>query len=192
MSNPLVIVIAGPNGAGKSTAASHILPPAISFLNADEIAKTLPGYPSLSADMQAGRLLLGQMDQLEATRSDFAVETTLASRSLAPRIARLRSLGDEFRLLFAFLPDPEMAVLRVAGRVRLGGHNIPTETIHRRYQAGLVNFFKLYQPIADRWFVYDTTNPHPLKLIAEGRTAESIRVEDPIAWNLMKEKAEDD
>ena len=52
--SPEILVIAGPNGAGKSTCASKYLPAGMAFLNADEVAKGLPGYPSPSADMQAG------------------------------------------------------------------------------------------------------------------------------------------
>ena len=192
MVSPLFIVIAGPNGAGKSTAAAHLLPEGIRFLNADEIAKSLPGYPSQAADIQAGRILLSELADLEGMKADFSVETTLASRSLAPRVARLRRAGYEFRLAFAFLPAPEMAVSRVAGRVRQGGHNIPEETIRRRYRAGISNFFELYQPLADRWFVYDTTRPSPLRLIAEGIMSEVVQIEDPVAWNLMQERADHD
>jgi predicted ABC-type ATPase len=142
MSKPIFIVIAGPNGAGKSTPASLLLPPDMPFLNADEIAKGLPGYPSNSADMEASRIVLKEMDEHENDHRGFAFETTLASRSLAPRIVRLRQSGFLFRLAFAFLPDLNLAVARVAGRVRLGGHHIPEETIRRRYRAGLANFFK--------------------------------------------------
>ena len=83
-SQPLVIVIAGPNGAGKSTAAAVLLPGGIEFINADEIAKTLPSYPSPAADFEAGRLALRRMEDLEQQHIGFAVETTLSSRSLAP------------------------------------------------------------------------------------------------------------
>ncbi len=190
MANPKIIVIAGPNGAGKSTAAAHLVPSGTAFLNADEIAKGLSGYPSQAADIMAGRMLLTQMEELEQDRADFAVETTLASRSLAPRIARLRRSGYLFNLAFAFLPDSEMAVLRVAGRVRQGGHNIPEATIRRRYRAGLSNFLELYQPLADRWYVYDTTRPSPLKLIAEGIMGEAVQVEDPALWHLMQGRIE--
>ncbi|WP_435010319.1 zeta toxin family protein [Tundrisphaera lichenicola] len=186
MSNPLFIVIAGPNGAGKSTAAAHLLPSNIAFLNADEIAKQLPNYPSGAADIRAGRLVLERMKKLEQIGSDIAVETTLASRSLAARIARLKTFGYLFHLTFTFLPDPDMAVLRVASRVRLGGHDIPEETIRRRYQAGLSNLFELYLPLADRWFVLDTTRPAPLRLIAEGIIGEPERVIDPTIWRIMK------
>jgi len=188
MGSPLIIVISGPNGAGKSTAAASLIPPEMAFLNADEIAKGIEGYPSQSADIQAGRILLTQMDDLEVRRCDFAVETTLASRSLAPRIARLRTLGYRFRLAFAFLPDPELAVLRVAGRVQQGGHHIPEETIRRRYRAGIKNFFGLYQPLADKWSVYDTSQPFPLRIIAEGTLGQGDDVEDPVLWRLMRER----
>jgi hypothetical protein len=90
---PVVIILAGPNGAGKSTAAARLIPPSVTFLNADEIAKRLSTYPSVSADLEAGRILIREMDDLETRRADFAVETTLASRTLAPSMARLRRSG---------------------------------------------------------------------------------------------------
>lgn len=58
-------------------------------------------------------------------------------------------------LLFFWLPSPEMAVTHVAKRVSEGGHNIPTETIHRRYWLGLQNFFNIFSSIVDSWSLYD-------------------------------------
>jgi len=59
------------------------------------------------------------------------------------------------------LPSPEMAVVRVAKRVSEGGHNIPIETIHRRYWLGLRNFFNIFIPIVDSWMFFDNKNrPH--------------------------------
>lgn len=55
-----------------------------------------------------------------------------------------------------------MCVESVAHRVRSGGHSIPSETIHRRYYAGLQNFFHLYLPLSDRWRFYDTSDAHRL------------------------------
>ncbi len=188
MAKPLFIVIGGPNGAGKSTAAAHLIPAQVPYLNADEIAKGLANYPSQSADMEASRILLTEIDALEAGRESFAMETTLSSRSLAPRIKRLRGFGYEFRLAFAYLPSPEMAVLRVAGRVRLGGHDIPEATIHRRCWAGLSNFFELHRPLADRWYAYNTTSPRPLRLIASGGLGEPDLVEDALVWRRMQER----
>jgi predicted ABC-type ATPase len=189
MASPQVIVIAGPNGAGKSTAAAYLLPERMTFINADEIAKTLPGYPSPGADLHAGRLALERMDELERQRADFTVETTLATRSLASRIARLRRSGYEFRLLFLWSPSADFSVHRVAARVRAGGHDIPEETIRRRYGAGIKNFFELYQPLADMWAVYDTKQLGPPKLIAEGTIDLGEWIDDPETWRLMRESA---
>ena len=143
---PQIVILAGPNGAGKSTAASTLLSQEITFLNADEIAKGLP--LSSGRDVQAGRLLLSRLDDLQAERRDIAIETTLASRTLAPRIERLQRVGYRFNLYFFWLPSPEMAIQRVALRVLSGGHDIPEPVIRRRYAAGLNNFFSLYQPLA--------------------------------------------
>jgi predicted ABC-type ATPase len=181
-----VIVLAGPNGAGKSTAAAHLLPPGIVFVNADEVAKTLPGYPSVAVDIQAGRLVLEQMDALERERKSFAVETTLSSRSLAPRIARLRRSGYWFRLLFLFVPTADLSVQRVMTRVRQGGHSIPEDTIRRRHGAGIDNFFSLYRPLADRWSVHDTTKVGCPPIIAQGRMQEVDAVIDPALWSTLE------
>lgn len=186
MSPPLVIVLAGPNGAGKSTAAAHLLPSEMPFLNADEIAKGLPNYPSQAADFEASRILLSRMDDLSESRDSFAVETTLASRSLSPRIARLQKIGYLFRLIFLLLPAPELSIARVAGRVRLGGHHIPEETIRRRFSSGIKNFFELYQPIADLWGVYDARSPAAPHLIASGERTRIHTLNDPTAWSSMK------
>jgi len=182
-----VIVIAGPNGAGKSTAAAYLLPAGMTYVNADEIAKALPNYPSRNADIEAGRLVLEQLEDLELHRASFAVETTLAGRTLAPRVARLRQAGYRFRLIFVWLPSADLSVQRVASRVRSGGHDIPEATIRRRYDSGLSNFFSLYQPIADKWTVLETARGGTPAIIAEGRIGGDVRIEDPVLWLRVQE-----
>jgi predicted ABC-type ATPase len=59
-------------------------------------------------------------------------------------------------------------VKRVLERVRQGGHNVPEETIRRRYRAGLLNFFTLYRPLADEWQFFDNSNPANPHLLASG------------------------
>ena len=185
--SPVVVILGGPNGAGKSTAAARFLPPAMAFLHADEIAKGLPSYPSSRADLDAGRILIEEMELLERERADFAVETNLASRSLAARAARLRASGYLFRLIFIWSPDVEFSIARVAARVRSGGHAIPEETIRRRYSAGVRNFFQIYQPLADIWEVHDNIEVDGFRLIADGEMggAESIHLTE--VWQAFWE-----
>lgn len=185
---PQVIVLGGANGAGKSTAATELLNN-ITFVNADEVAKRLPGYPSRATDFRAGRLVTEQLDELEARRADLAVETTLSRHVLARRIARLRRLGYHFRLIFCFLPLVELAILRVAGRVAQGGHNIPEDVIRRRYSAGIRNFFDHYQPIADHWGVFDTTGLGRPVLIAQGIMQQATGILEPRLWRHFLKSA---
>lgn len=188
--SPEILVIAGPNGAGKSTCATRYLPAGMAFLNADEVAKELPGYPSPAADMQAGRIILEQMDEHELRAESFAVETTLATRSLATRIIRLRQSGYRFHLVYIWSPSADFSVRRVASRVRSGGHHIPEDTIRRRYSAGFKNFVRLYRPIADLWDVVDNTRPEGLRVVASGNLSAETMINDPEIWNLILEKGE--
>lgn len=54
-----------------------------------------------------------------------------------------------------YLPHAALAQQRVAQRVAQGGHHIPSDVIHRRFEAGLRNFHAVYKPIVNRWFFYD-------------------------------------
>ena len=185
---PQIVILAGPNGAGKSTAAAGLLSQEVTFLNADEIAKELGGVPSPARDVQAGRLLLQQLDDLQTQYHDIAIETTLASRTLAPRIKGLQKDGYRFYLFFFWLPNPEIAVQRVAQRVLSGGHDIPEPVIRRRYEAGLRNFFALYRPIANVWRMYDNTHVGEPALIAKG----ALSVRETTLWKQLEGDWKDD
>jgi predicted ABC-type ATPase len=146
---PNLVVLAGPNGAGKSTTAEQLLVGALQvmeFVNADTIARGLSAFKPETAAVEAGRIMLNRLRYLATQRADFAFETTLSSRSFAPWVADLRAKGYAFHLFFPWLPTPDAAIARVAQRVRAGGHDVPTETVRRRYHRRLSNFFRLYRP----------------------------------------------
>ena len=139
--------------------------------------------------MEAGRILLRRMDDYAAQKVDFAVETTLSSRALAPRIKRLQAAVYRFSLGYVWTPDVELSIARVAERVRSGGHHIPEDVIRRRYKMGLKNFFELYQPIADEWTIYmNTTHRKPLRIAAGIRT-DRIEIYNQSVWDdILQEK----
>lgn len=125
-SPPQAIILAGPNGAGKSTARPRLIPPGINFVNADDIARELieSGQASAQgADIAAGRQLIVRLNALEEAQADFAVETNLANRSLAQRIPRWQKEGYRVAVYYLWVSSPDLAVARVAERVRMGGHN---------------------------------------------------------------------
>jgi predicted ABC-type ATPase len=168
--HPHLVMLAGPNGAGKSTAAPALLAGTLElteFVNADVIARGLSAFRPEDVAVEAGRIMLERLRFLAALQASFAFETTLASRSFAPWIADLRLKNYVFHLIFLYLPSPEAAIARVAERVRAGGHDVPVETIRRRYSAGLRNFFHLYRPLTDWWRFYENTNSSGPQLIAK-------------------------
>lgn len=186
---PNLIVIAGPNGAGKSTVAPALLQGTLrvnEFVNADAIAQGLSAFAPERVAFQAGRIMLERLQQLANQRVNFAFETTLASRTFAPWIANLQQTGYLFNLIFLWLPSAEMAIARVQQRVTQGGHNVPEETIRRRYNSGIRNFFQLYQPLADNWRFYDNSNPLEIRLIASGRGIVEEVVSEHGIWDSIK------
>lgn len=183
--DPNVILLAGPNGAGKSTAAPDLLHGALhvdEFVNADVIGRGLSAFNPEGAALDAGRVMLSRLKELGRQRKNIAFESTLASRTFAPWIRELKKEGYRFHLFYFWLPSPEMCVNRVRERKSLGGHFVPSETIHRRYHAGIRNFFELYAPIADRWKFFDNTLK-PRVLIASEEEILNAEV-----WDKLKQE----
>jgi predicted ABC-type ATPase len=190
LKTPHIIIISGPNGAGKSTTAPALLHGTLGvteFVNADVIAQGLSAFNPERAAFHAGRVMLERLHQLAEERENFAFETTLASRTFALWIEELKCVGYAFHLFFLWLPAPEFAVARVAERVKMGGHNVPEDTIKRRYQAGLKNFFNLYRPLADSWYFYDNSQgTRPLLLASEEKQAGTF-VNNKVIWDKIME-----
>ena len=137
MAEKNLYIISGCNGAGKTTASYSVLPKLLDckqFVNADEIAKGLSPFCPESVAIQAGKLMLLRIEELLATDETFSIETTLATRSYSELVKRAQEKGYKVTLLYFWLSSPELAVERVARRVREGGHNIPKDVIYRRYE----------------------------------------------------------
>lgn len=178
---PRFFIISGCNGAGKTTASYTLLPQLLNlhtFVNADEIADELSPQDPERESLRAFRLMLERMDQLIARGEDFAVETTLATKSLAGIIENAQQLGYKVGLLYFWLKSPELAVKRVAIRVASGGHNIPENTIVRRYWQGMQNLRNIYLPRCDSWVLIDNSATDA-NWIAERKTGE----ETPVIYN---------
>ncbi len=168
--HPQIVILAGPNGAGKSTSARRLLQGAYAvheFVNADAIAVGLSGFRPEDAAIAAGRIMLNRLRELADARLDFAFETTLASRSFAPWLRELRVTGYRVHLGFIALPTAELAIERVADRVRRGGHHVPDAIVRRRYEAGLRSFHQLYRPVATSWQLFDNEVLAEPVLVAE-------------------------
>lgn len=163
---PRAILFGGVNGAGKTTFARRLIPlaaPGITFLNADEIQRTLP--PD-ATPLTAGRALLGALADTVRARRDFALETTLSSTRYARMTPAWRAAGYHVTLHFIALPSADFAVARVAKRVAAGGHAIPEADIRRRFARSVHNFHTAYKFAADVWYHY-LSDENGLRMIDE-------------------------
>jgi predicted ABC-type ATPase len=158
------VIIAGPKGAGKTTFAREFLPTGagiLHFVNADLIADGLsPLRPGLAA-AAAARLFLAELDRLAATRRDFAFESTLSGIAYAKRLRRWRAAGYRLAIVHLQVASAELALRRIAARVRQGGHDVPRGDVIRRFGRGWANFQSIYRPLADAWSVYDNSGDRP-------------------------------
>ena len=166
MSRPKkIIILAGPNGAGKTTFAREFLPGEANcpiFINADLIAAGLAPFAPETVSITAGKLMLKMIDQHVENGESFAFETTLSAKIYAGKIKKWRLLGYHVKLVFIELPNVEQAIARVRQRVIQGGHDIPIETIERRFDAGLRHFHLVYKPIVDAWLHFDGAAENPV------------------------------
>lgn len=166
-----IIIIAGPNGAGKTTFAREYLIKEAhcpDFINVDLIAAGLSPFNPERAAIQAGRVMLSEIARRVRKRKSFAFETTLSGHSYARMIPEWKRSGYRVRLIFLGLPDAEMAISRVAMRVKQGGHNVSRTVIRRRFEAGLRNFKDIYMHLVDNWEWYDNSGNIP-KFVLAGR-----------------------
>jgi predicted ABC-type ATPase len=161
---PRCVLIAGPNGAGKTTFARRYLPEdagVVHFVNADLIASGLsPLKPELAA-IAAGRTVLREIDRLATQRVDFAFETTCSGLAYGHRIQAWKQTGYRIEMVYLRLHSTQLALRRVAARVRQGGHDVPRADVIRRFSRGWENFRRIYRPLADSWVVYDNSGDTP-------------------------------
>ena len=163
-----IYIIAGPNGAGKTTFVRRFISTdpnnIVRFLNADLIAVGLSPFAPEREALQAGKLMLQQIDKLIYQGEGFCLETTLAGRVLARMIPQWQVKGFIVHLIFLSLSDVEIAINRVSTRVVQGGHFVPEDVIRRRFTAGLHNFHSVYKALVNDWVLYDNTKSLPSQI----------------------------
>ena len=185
---PNQYIIPGCNGAGKTTASYTILPEMLNceeFVNADNIAAGLSPFNPESVAIEAGRIMLERIDTLLKIQKDFAIETTLATRSYVDLIKRTQQIGYKVTSVYFWLSSSEEAKRRVAIRVSKGGHHIPDKVVERRYHRGLYNLIHLYIPVCDFWLIFNNAFGLP-EFIAEGEFNQSKIIYNNDIWDTIQ------
>ena len=190
-------IISGCNGSGKTTASYSMLPEIFDcsqWVNSDEFAKSIAPFNPEGAYVAASRMMLIKTKYLFEKKADFCIETTLATRSLLKMVLSAQEQGYYVTIVYFWLHSPELALERIRARVAAGGHNVPEETVRRRYRFGLRYFFEDYAPLCDRWVLADNSIP-PFRVIAQGdRDGREPVIKDPVTYerilNYLKETEE--
>lgn len=170
--NPTIYLIAGCNGAGKTTFAKEFLPHEVKclrFYNADEIARGLSPLDPSARSIKAGRLLLSEVRDSITRHETFALESTLSGKTYIRIFKHALSSGYHLELHYLWLSHVDQAIARVRRRVRMGGHNVPTAHIRRRFKRSLNHLVDDYLSLATRWAIWDNRGL-PAKRVATSAT----------------------
>ncbi|NBX11983.1 MAG: zeta toxin, partial [Chitinophagaceae bacterium] len=155
------------------------------FINADEIAREIAPGEVEKVAFEAGRQMIEQINARIRERETFAFETTLSARSYRETILFAQALGYHVTLLFFWLESVEMAIDRVARRVKEGGHNIETEVIRRRYNRGIKNLFEIYIPLVSETMIYNNSFGIP-ELVVSKSLGRKFEIKNFEIWEKLK------
>lgn len=173
---PSFWIVAGPNGAGKTTCVqSEPISRLIAntpFLNPDDITKQkliaqgYSGFDTVPVEVLAA-LFVESANEVEDLLEEaieggasVGVETVLSTNKYLRFVERVRDLGGQFHLIYVTLNRPEIAVERVAIRVALGGHGVPSEKVVDRYRRSHANLPEFARR-ADAFWVIDNSGSDP-------------------------------
>lgn len=155
-----ILVLAGVNGAGKSSLLGTWLEAeGLSWFNPDAFTRGLieAGWAAGEANAAAWHEGTRRLRQAMADGSDFALESTLGGNTI-PRLLREACASHEVAIWFCGLDSVQLHIDRVAARVARGGHDIPHDKIHARYDASRENLIALLPHLAEL-HVYDNSAP---------------------------------
>lgn len=165
-SPPVLLVLAGPNGAGK-TSLYHYEATAVRRLNGDSLYQQGLGVVEVEATLRQ------QLEAWVAERASFVIETNAASERDYALFGRLKEVGYQLELRYVGLDSAALCEVRVAQRVREGGHDVPPALIEQRY-ANSLSLLKRHYRLFDRVQLYDNSGTEA-RLVAELQAGQPLR-----------------
>ncbi|WP_419837890.1 zeta toxin family protein [Candidatus Poriferisodalis sp.] len=182
MPTPVLHIIAGPNGSGKTTLYERVLDHlAVPFVNADRIAaERWPDHPQSHA-YEAAQAAQDHRDSLIEGKISFAAETVFSHESKIDLVHQALAAGYDVTLHVIILPE-DLAVQRVADRVRDGGHDVPENKIRERHRR-LWRHIAEAVTLATETCVYDNSSPDkPLRRVALFQNGRPIGTPEWPVW----------
>jgi predicted ABC-type ATPase len=159
-------------------------------VNADDIAVGLSPFDYNAMSITSGKLMLELIDKYKNKGESFGFETTLAGKRWLKMIDELKGAGYAVFIFFLDIASVELALSRVRYRVESGGHDIPEETIRRRYLRSRSNFWYNYKDMAHNWYLFDNSGKTP-ELIANS-IKDNLKVIGPKHFDFFKNSIKGD
>jgi predicted ABC-type ATPase len=78
-----------------------------------------------------------------------------------PRSFTWKAFGYRTEIAYLKIDSPQIALKRIAARVKQGGHDVASGDVLRRFGRSWKNFVALYRPLVDAWAVYDNSGVEP-------------------------------
>ena len=160
-------IIGGVNGVGKSSFTGVLKERCTDLgiiMDVDKITAELGGNA-----LAGGKAALKKINECIAKGVSFTQETTLSGRRTEATAKEVVEKGYRVRLYYIGLDSAAESVLRIANRVKRGGHDIPTADVERRF-AGRWEAVAKVLPYCDEAEFYD--NDNGFQLVAEYRNGE--------------------
>ena len=124
-------IIAGVNGCGKSS-LTGVLRTEIDnlgkIIDVDKITFSCGGNA-----IEGGKQAIAMIDDCLEKEVCFTQETTLSGKKTLTTIKRAIEKDYYIRIYYVGLDTEEECLLRIANRVKKGGHNIDTEAVKKRF-----------------------------------------------------------
>lgn len=149
------ILIAGVNGTGKSSLRGVLEGQNIllgHIIDANAIAKE-NNYDNI----KAGRKAVSEINYCLKNNISFTQETTLAGHRMQRTLRQAHRQGYFITLYYVGLSSKEESLIRIANRVRKGGHNISKEDVIRRFD-NRINSLESVLYLCDAVIFYDNEN----------------------------------
>ncbi len=176
MKRPDFWIIAGPNGAGKTTLVRRgmfaRLVPINTLVNPDDItleylkAEGMNTWAEAPLEAQK-RLFAKAADEAQRRLENkiehgetAVVESVLSTNKYKPLVERVLQKEGRFFLIYVLLSSPHLSRSRVSARADLGGHDVPSEKLARRWRDSL-SLAPWFASRATRFWIVDNSSSDP-------------------------------
>lgn len=157
---PLAVFLVGTNGSGKSSLRNYLnLSDIQSNIDPDVLNRVYRAKYPQTYQVEAGRRALKMYDDALENGLNICLESTLAGRGTMQRVIAAKQAGYFTVAYYIGLNSVELNLERIAMRVARGGHNIPENTVRRRFYESANNLV-LVKDYFDEIYLLDNSHAH--------------------------------